>query len=447
MIKHAVTAFVFSLIAIIGYSYEISVGSFVANPGKQVVVPIELDSAAGLSYAGATISYDPQVLMIAKVEPGTLKNIMAEDFVAADTNGVLNVAIFGSSKTNIVSGCGSIANITFILRGGSAGLYSDISVTDVELGENTGVKDVTINNPIRTINGMIRAFSSEAAVSRLENPQIIAPETTLASLTLDSCDKIQASDSQKPIIINGSVIAKAAIDVIPPPSSWASGQYELLKTTTSGLSFNLLNADAGWEITTSTENGINTYIASITVADEIPIICDEPLSLGTKNQIRNNIKLLFEGKNDEASLALRAKFEQAKKIVVNGTSEDISIISYMGIAPSIDSLDDDGTLTISFALPKLEITSFDHSTGAVRIKVTPNDGNSIVSEIATGYIHVYGTDNLAKKMQYISKVGFDLTPYLKENTKGEVIINVTLGSHTFLKVKIESISKQDGDLE
>lgn len=447
MIKQVLIAIILSFVAVLGYSYEISVGTFVANPGKQVVVPIELDSAAGISYAGATISYDPQVLVITKVDAGTLKSIMAEDFVAADTNGVLNVSIFGSSETNIVSGFGSIANVTFAIRQGVSGGYSDITITDVDLGDVTGVKDVTIKNPISTINGMIRVFSSESTVTRLENCQIISPNTVLAALTLEPGDKLQASDLQTPIVVNGPVMASEPIDIIAPPNGWANGRYEFLQTTTSDLEFNLVDAGEDCEITNSVINGITTYIASVVVADEVPIVYEGALSSGTKNQIRNNIKLLFEGKDDEASLVLRRQFEQAKKIVVTGPSEVISIVADMGIAPTIKSFDDDSTLTISFAIPKLEIISFDPSNGAVRIRVTPKEGNSIVSEIATGYIHVYGTDNLAEKMRYISKVGFDLTPYLKENTKGEAVINVTLGTHTFFKVKVESVTKQDGDLE
>lgn len=56
----------------------------------------------------------------------------------------------------------------------------------------------------------------------------------------------------------------------------------------------------------------------------------------------------------------------------------------------------------------------------MRIRVVPGEGNKIVSELATGYVHVYGTSNLAEKMKYISKVGFDLAPYLRAETKGGV---------------------------
>ena len=120
----------------------------------------------------------------------------------------------------------------------------------------------------------------------------------------------------------------------------------------------------------------------------------------------------------------------------------------MGISPSFaPALDETGTLMLTYTMPKLEITSFDPQTGAVRFKVTPGEGNQIVSEIATGYIHVYGTDCLGAKMKYISQVGFDLTPYLKQATKGEGVLNVTLGSHTFLKIKVESVARQNGEEE
>ena len=50
-------------------------------------------------------------------------------------------------------------------------------------------------------------------------------------------------------------------------------------------------------------------------------------------------------------------------------------------------------------------------------------------------------------MKYISNVGFDMTPYLKEATKGEGTLYVTLGSHTFLKVKLEVEPKTEGQVE
>lgn len=421
------------------YAYTVSVGTYVSNAGKTVTVPIELDSAAGLSYAGATITYDPQVLVVTKTEAGTLRGVMPEDFVSTDTNGTLTVTIFGGVKENVASGSGSIAKVTFAVREGTAGLYSDLAVTDVSLGEKTGLKDVTVGNPITTQNGMVRVMSTGAAVDRLENAQTICADTKLGSILFKGGDAIQASDDQTtPIVISGSATAEAVINVIAPVNGWASGIYTLIRTAKSdkNLDFDIEGMPDA-EVKNITSGGVTTYTVKLEIAGEVPIEMEgETLAAGTMNLIRENAKLA----NADAVAA-------AKKIVVSGPSGMVSVIADMGIAPSFAPIDAIGTLKLTYAMPKLELTAFNPETGAIRFKVTPGAGNTIVSELATGYVHVYGTDNLAEKMRYISKVGFDLTPYLKSDSKGEGVINVTLGYHTFLKVKIEAESKNEGDVE
>lgn len=111
------------------------------------------------------------------------------------------------------------------------------------------------------------------------------------------------------------------------------------------------------------------------------------------------------------------------------------------------AVDEAGTMNVTYTMPTITITSFNPETGVVRIRVVPGEGNKIVSELATGYVHVYGTSNLAEKMKYISKVGFDLAPYLRAETKGEASLTVDLGTHSFLKIKIEEMPKVDGATE
>ena len=412
-------------------AYQVSVGTYVANAGKTVTVPVALDSAAGLSYASATITYDPQVLVVTKAEAGSLKALMAEDFTAVDTNGTLTVSIFGSTDANVASGSGSIANVTFAVRDGTEGLYSDLAVSSVELGEKSGVKDVTAGNPVSTVNGMVRVMRETAEVARLEkNAEVIVADTTLGALALSAGDAIQASDAQTAITVSGAVTASGAIAVKEPANGWASGRYALLSTTTPGLTFSLEGVD-GATFSAETANGVTTYYAAVTVAGEIAVTCaTDSLSAGTKNQIRS----LLSGQLDGVT-----------EIVVTGPTGNVDVIADMGIAPSCTR---DGTrLLTAYTMPELRITQFDPQTGAVRFKVTPGTGNQIVSEIATGYIHVFGTSNLGEKMKYISQVGFDLTPYLKAETKGEGTLYVTLGTHTFLKIKVENVSRKEGDRE
>ena len=413
------------------FAYQVSVGTYVSNAGKTVTVPVALDSAAGLSYASATITYDPQVLVVTKADAGSLKSLMAEDFTAVDTNGTLTVSIFGLTDANVASGSGSIANVTFAIREGTAGLYSDLAVTTVELGEKTGVKDVTAGNPVTTVNGMVRVMRETDAVARLGTAQTICADTSLGTLALKSGDAIQASDSQTAIAVSGAVtLETAVIPVKEPVNGWASGRYALLSTTAAGLAFSLEGVDDA-VFSSETENGVTTYYAAISLPDEIAVTCaSDVLSAGTQNQIRS----LLSGQLDGVT-----------EIAVTGPKGAVDVIADMGIAPACTR--DGARLVATYAMPELRITQFDPTTGAVRFKVTPGEGNQIVSTIATGYIHVFGTDNLAEKMKYISKVGFDLTPYLKAETKGEGTINVTLGTHTFLKVKVESISRAEGERE
>lgn len=428
------------------YAYKVSVGTYVSNAGTVVTVPVALDSAVGLSYASATLTYDPQVLIVTKAEAGTLKTLMSEDFVAVDTNGTLTVSIFGSTGANVESGSGTIANVTFAVRDGTEGLYSDIAVSDVELGEKTGVKDVTKGNPVNTTSGMIRVIGRGADVARLDASETICAATAFGSLELDSGDAILADAAQTtPIAVAGAVSAPGgAIAVKSPVYGWTSGTYALLSTTTAGLSFALEGIEA--EFTTAVANGVTTYYATVSVEGEIGIICEgEELDSSVKAQIRDYAGQAIA--KLPADSPIRAKLASGAAVNVNGADGiSVALVSDMGIAPSF-AIDEMGTLNFTYAKPTLSVTSFDPATGAVGIKVTPGEGNSIVANINTGYVHVYGAERLGEKMKYVSSVGFDMTPYLKPETKGEGVLNVTLGSHTFLKVKVETSSRQEGESE
>lgn len=327
------------------FAYEVSVGDSTVADGESVTVSVSLDSAAGLSYASARISYDPTVLSVTKVEAGTLQTLMPEDFLASDRNGQVFVAIFGSSTANVVSGSGTIAEVTFTARANTRGRASDLTISKVELGEISGVKDVTFDNPLTIRSGTVRV------------------------------------------------------------------------------------TDVG--------------IVLATDAD-----CGEGLTDEAKNRIRGHVRSVFEGRYDPTSYAKKRLYESATRIAITGPKGLVSTIADMGLSPTFPTaLDESGTLHLAYAQPGLAIVGFEPATGEVRFKVTPGEGNRIVSEIASGVIHVYGTDDLAEKMTYVSSVGFDLTPYLESGSQGEGIVILPRGTHAFLKVKIEKTPKVEGDPE
>ena len=449
--RSCVFCFIVILAASCGFGFEVSVGTYVSNAGKTVTVPVALDSAAGLSYASVKLSYDPQVLVVTKAEAGTLKTLMSEDFVTTDANGTLVVSIYGSPDANVVGGSGSIANVTFAVRDGTDGLYSDVTVTDVQLGEITGVKDVTVDNPITTVNGMIRVLASSAAVARLENVQTICSDTTLASLELKNGDSIQAGSDA--VCVSGEVTSEtSAIEVKAPTYGWTSGKYALLSSPTADLAFTL-EGNPSVEFSSEVSDGITTYYAAVTVTSEGEITCEsEDLASTTKSQIRNYTATAI-GKLDLTvpdNVAIKEAFDAGKPIKIEGPTSggaSVALISDMGLAPAPSVDPTTGELKLTYSAPTLGITSFDATTGTVGIKVTPGEGNSIVANINTGYVHVYGTDRLGEPMRYVSSVGFDMSKYLKSDTKGEGVLNVTLGTHTFLKVKVETISKSEGQDE
>ena len=64
----------------------------------------------------------------------------------------------------------------------------------------------------------------------------------------------------------------------------------------------------------------------------------------------------------------------------------------------------------------------DAKSGVVGIKVVSGAGDAIVSTIATGYVHVYGSSRLGEEKQRLEPLEFDLSLYLKTETNGARVI-------------------------
>ena len=270
-------------------------------------------------------------------------------------------------------------------------------------------------------NGRSKA---DATVARLEQAETICADTVMASLELADGDAIQASDFHTPIMVAGAV--RAETGVIPvecPPNGWAGGTYALIRTTTDGLNLRLMDCAATWQVSSEQTDGVFTYYATVDAEDTMDVLDGggEKLAAGTQNQIR---KLVF------GLVPARVS-----KLTVFGPAGMIPLIADMGIAPEVVVRGSEAEAR--YRTPTIRIVRFEPETRLLRIKVEPGEGNMIVSELATGYVHVYGTSDLSKGMKYISKVGFDLTPYLKAETKGEADLTIDFGAHSFFKVKVE----------
>ena len=427
------------LVSAVSWGRTVSTGTVVANPGATVSVPVTVDDFSGASAAVVTVDYDSTVLVCLGVDAGAAAD--AEKMTYLDSGNGRVAAVFsgfaggggamGSSRPT------ELMRIRFSVRDGTQGLYSDVTLADVQFGATDGVTDLSVSNPLTIVNGMVRVMSSASDVTRLEEAFSVWPGTLLKSLALGSGDGIKAGSAA--VRVSGAVTASGAVRVEEPLGGWQTGRYTLLATQTEGLAFVLGDAQGAarpteMTVVESRVAGVSTYYADVVVEGSVEVVAEGwELDFDTAAQVR------------EACVAAIKANPSVTRVVVRGDSEVVPVAVDLGIAPNIAVTG--AEISATYATPTLRITEFDPKTGRVRIKVTPGEGNAIRSALATGCIHVYGTSNLAEKMRYISGTAFDLTPYLGDATKGEADITVSMGTHTFIKVKAEKGVKAEGDLE
>ena len=409
------------------FARTVAVDTYVCNPGQVVSVNVTVDDLSDVGAATFSINYDSTIVVCLGVDAGEAIN--GAKMTYADTGAgqiVLVVPEFTAVK-------GVIARVRLFAREGTQGQFSDVTVASADFGAKDGVTDLATVNPIQVKNGMIRVVDSLASVSRLEAAFTVWPKTTVRELTLDQGDCIQASDGGEGIQVSQSVSASGAIPVRAPLYGWQTGRYTLMTTPTKNLQFSL-DDDIDAVISSETINGMTSYYADVTVEGSLEVVPETgSLEAETIAAIRASL-----------SSGLAA-YPNVKRVVVKGEGAKIPVIVDLGIVPDIAVAGD--SATVEFKSPSLTIVAFNPKTGIVRIKVTPGEGNSIRSQLVMGCIHVYGTNDLLKKMRYVSKVSIDVSNYLREGTKGEADLTVTMGTHTFLKVKAETQIKNEGDTE
>lgn len=409
------------------FARTVAVDTYVCNPGQVVSVNLTVDELSDVGAATFSINYDPTIVACLGVDADEAIN--GAKMTYADTGAgqiVLVVPEFTAVK-------GVVARVRLLAREGTQGQFSDVTVASADFGAKDGVTDLATVNPIQVKNGMIRVVDSLASVSRLESAFTVWPKTKVRELTLALGDSIQAADDGEGGQVSQSVSATGAIPVRAPLYGWQTGRYTLMTTPTKNLRFSL-GDDIDAVISSETINGMTSYYADVTVEGSLEIVPEiGSLEAGTIAAIRASL-----------SSGLAA-YPTVKRVVVKGEGAKIPVIVDLGIVPNIAVAGD--TATVEYKSPSLTIVAFNPKTGIVRIKVTPGEGNSIRSQLVTGCLHVYGTDDLLKKMRYISQVSIDVSNYLREGTKGEADLTVTMGTHTFLKVKAETQIKNEGEIE
>ena len=405
----------------------VDVETYVANPGNMVSVGISVDELSDAGAASLVINYDPTIVACLGVDAGGATD--ESKMTYADTGAGQIVVVIPAFKAE----SGVVARIRLFVRKGTAGQFSDVTVAAADFAAKDAVTDLSVSNPLKIRNGMVRSMALDAAVARLEEPFAVCPKTAVKELALSDGDSLMASDDGLGVTVAGAVKASGAIPVKAPLCGWQTGRYEIMSTPTPNLAFRIVGADEA-RVFSQSSGGVVVYYADVKVEGAIEIVGEGgDIEKGLQASIRDSLA------------GELASSPGVAKVIVKGDLAIIPVAVDLGIKPSLAV---EGTQAVAeYSEPALRITAFDPKTGLVRIKVTPGKGNAIKSQIATGCIHVYGTDDLHKKMRYISGVSIDASPYLDEKTKGEANLTVALGANAFLKVKAEKEIKKEGDTE
>ena len=402
----------------------VTTGTVVANPGATVSVPVTVDDIVGVGAATVTVGYDPTVVVCLGVDAGGL--VEADRMTFVDSGAGQVYAVFaGLART---TGGGELMRVRFAVREGTQGLFSDVTLQDVQVGAKDGVTDLGVADPLTTVNGMVRVLAADAAAARLEERFTVWPKTRLKALALGDGDGLMADADGAAISVAGAVTAAGTVPVRAPLGGWQTGRYALLETATAGLTLTLEDASDA-VVRAETASGRTTYWADVRVEGEVEIVAEDgTLPKATVARIRETLA-------DDL-----AAHPGVTRVRVKGA--EVPLMVDLGIAPAVTVSGTEATAV--YAVPTLRITEFDPRTGRVRIRVEPGAGNRIRSTLVTGCVHVYGTDDLARAMRLLGGTAFDLTPYLAEETKGEAVLTVALGANTFIKVKLETETRQEG---
>ena len=413
---------------------EVSLGQVVCNPGMAITIPVSLDEAQGLAVATVGVNYDPELLLLQRVEQGTLKDRFSFDFTVTEEPGY--VGLLSVAPGNIAqSGGGTLAKLHFLVRPGSAAMVAPLALADVRLREETMTADLALAEATIPTAGLVRPLdpSADCAERLGEGTLTVAPSTTLRALTLRTGDSLCAADDQTPIVVTEALTAEGTITVLPPERGWAGGSYALLTAPTADLSLAVASAPEGATLSTETDadTGLTTYLLATNTA-EGPTVSAGDIALSEADA---------QGIHDLLSGVLEAE-SGITAIVAQGPQEAIELAIDLGLEPEVSR--EGSTLTAAFALPTLTVTAFEPETGTITVCVTPGKGtlSATTPNITTlkGILHLRGTNTLGGTWEILPDIELDVSAY--QSNPGEITLTAQLGSHTFLKVTAGRVSAE-----
>ena len=412
------------------FGRTVSLEQVVCNSGATLSVPVVLDDATGISSVYVQINYDPLILVLTEVERGDLERLFSRDFIVTEEPG--NVALLTFATHNATGGSGTLAMLHFTVREGADALYSDLTLADVQLKEETFTKDLSFEEPIQPHSAMVRAFSPTADCHdrRCEGALRVAANTTLANLTLTTGDALTVSDKQTPIVITETLAVDGALRLRAPKNGWHGQRYEVLSCTNPNVVFAQDDIPETYTLSAETIEGMTTYILTSTATETvIPVTAEVDLSTADQDAIRNLLASLL---TDVTSIRVKGSLEAIQVGV------DLGILPKFKRVTASEERSSASILEATFGLPNLKITAFDVKAGRVAVQVVPAEGATLAQPLRTGVLHLQGTPTLSQQMSEIElpETAIDCSDYLSENHTGTVRFTLQLGDYSFFKVVV-----------
>jgi hypothetical protein len=133
--------------------YTLKMPHYKVNPGETLKVPLSLDKAKDLAQIRVQLNYDPQVLSFVSVTAGDLGKLF--DFSHEDVEGVVTMDFVRA--TSLLDGTGVLAIIEFRANSGATvDLYSDLTIAQFEMGDDSGVRDLAVQHSQKVVSGSVR---------------------------------------------------------------------------------------------------------------------------------------------------------------------------------------------------------------------------------------------------------------------------------------------------
>lgn len=141
------------------WAQNLSLPNYLGRPGTEVVVPLEIDDAAGLATLRATINFDRNILELVAVRRGGLGDQF--DLVWQQDDGVVDLMM--AREDGLVSGSGRLAILTFRVNAGAeTNLYSALALADFSLGDESGVVALERVAAVLGVGGRVTVTDSTA---------------------------------------------------------------------------------------------------------------------------------------------------------------------------------------------------------------------------------------------------------------------------------------------